>query len=247
MFPCNLTSCTRIIFFLVLVPLDPQFSNPSTASARYPTFTEAEQTLHMYADSGMPGSGVSTAAEWNRWIRQHDQEVRARVDRGTEDSISNLILYGTSFTARPPLEGFEDAITPTGEVAGPARLRIRDLASALRIANDDERVQFVRIYLKRKGVVESSIETFLSRNLIRFANEQLEYQKKLEAASRTNDPGDTFSARGTLYESRGLSVDTSLLPNFALEETLRSLFAKGCAEAGKRATCRRNRSRSRLC
>ena len=39
---------------------------------------------------------------WRRWVRQHDAAIRARVARGDEDSLVNLWLFGTSFTAQPP-------------------------------------------------------------------------------------------------------------------------------------------------
>lgn len=225
-FRAYLKSCTRVTFLAVVV-LCSLFSNSSAASARYMSFAEAGETLRMYADSGMPGSDLSDARQWDQWVGQQNHDVRERVDRGTDDSISNLVLYGTSFTASPRLKSSEEAITSAGRISAQAQLRIRDLAGALRnTSNNNGRVQFVRAYLKRKGVARASIEAFLSRNLIRFANEQIDYQKRLEEARGTHDPARAFLARSTLYKTRGLSVDTSLLPNFALEETLRSLVAK---------------------
>src|SRR5258708_30280483 len=44
---------------------------------------------------------------------------------------------------------------------------------------------------------------------------------------------EVLLTRGTLYASRGLSVDTSLLPNYALEDTLRVMAGKGALGPGK--------------
>ena len=52
----------------------------------------------------MPGAEIRDAASWNRWIEGRDREIRSRIDRGIEDSISNLIFFGTSYSALPPLE-----------------------------------------------------------------------------------------------------------------------------------------------
>src|SRR3954469_13987049 len=38
---------------------------------------------------------------WAAWVTRHDREIRARLDRGDEDSIVNLLLFGTTFTALP--------------------------------------------------------------------------------------------------------------------------------------------------
>jgi hypothetical protein len=38
---------------------------------------------------------------WPGWVRRRDEAIRARLNRGDEDSIVNFWLYGTSFTALP--------------------------------------------------------------------------------------------------------------------------------------------------
>src|SRR5262249_52738489 len=87
-------------------------------------------------------------------------------------------------------------------------------------------------FLAKQGVAGPTLEAFLTTNLLRFASEQRSYEEKLRASGSTSDPGAVLFARGTLFESRGLSVDTSLLPNYALEDTLRALQAKGVLSAG---------------
>jgi hypothetical protein len=107
------------------------------------------------------------------------------------------------------------------------------LAAAVSSSTKNERVRFVRDFLARKGIAKSSVEAFFSENLRRFIAEQAAYQKKLQDAATGADPSAVFLARGTLFETRGLSVDTSLLPNFALEETLRAMLRKGAVTPGR--------------
>ncbi len=59
---------------------------------RFLRFEEAAETLKLFADAGQSGGDFKDAAAWNDWVRSRDAEVRGRIDRGVEDSISNLIL-----------------------------------------------------------------------------------------------------------------------------------------------------------
>jgi hypothetical protein len=196
--------------------------------SRYLTYEEVRETVAKYADTGLPGSTISTPHEWSEWIRAQDKDVRSRIDRGVEDSISNLVLFGTSFTKLPRLEGSEYAMdATTHKLSRTAIARVHDLATAAGATTHNERVTFVRELLKRKGVTTEQRENYLARNLVRYAEEQQEYHKKLEEAQKSGDKSEALAVRGTLYAKRGLSVDTSLLPNFAVEDTLRVLLTKG--------------------
>src|SRR5215469_8896554 len=199
---------------------------------RYLRFDEVQETLRLNADSGLPGSEIKESEQWDTWIRARDREVRGRIDRGIEDSISNLILYGTSFTSLARVESAEFAATESGELRPATIARIHALALALASGAKNERVSFARDFLARKGIQTNSEESYLTENLRRFIAEQAAYQKKLEDAANNKDPSAVYLARGTLFEARGLSVDTSLLPNFALEETLRAMTRKGALNLG---------------
>jgi len=193
--------------------------------ARFLSFDEARETLSAFGRT-------DDASVWDAWIRTQDRDVRARVDRGVEDSVSNLILYGTSFTALPPL-AIEAAVTSAGGLTEAARARVRALAAAAARPEANERLRFAREYLARRGVQPKDSEAFLAANLARFAMEQREYQEKLRLAAASGDPQETLLARATLYDRRGLSVDTSLLPNYALEDTLAAMLRKGALTAGQ--------------
>src|SRR5712664_3314268 len=41
------------------------------------------------------------AAFWPTWISRRDAEIRARLALGDEDSLVNLLLFGTSYTKQP--------------------------------------------------------------------------------------------------------------------------------------------------
>jgi hypothetical protein len=211
----------------------PKQTQPKQNRVRYLAFEEVRDTIAKYADSGLPGTTIDNQQEWDSWIRAQDRDVRSRIDRGVEDSISNLILFGTSFTKLPRLEDSEHAVDAgTGKLTEPARQRIHDLVLATRSPSQNERLAFLRELLKREGIQADKTEAYLSTNLIRYAQEQRQYRNKLEEAQKSANKTKALALRGTLYADRGLSVDTSLLPNFAIEDTLRVLLSKGVLKPG---------------
>jgi hypothetical protein len=219
--------CPALAFLFVCLALVSITSRSAADDpVRYLRFDEVQSTLSQFGGSGLPGSEIADEAAWNSWIRDRDSEIRSRIARGTEDSISNLILHGTSFTKLSRIEGPEAALSSSGELTPAARERVHALAKALASGSNAERVQFAREFLNPQGIATAGIEKHLQENLLRFIAEQRDYQQKLQQAQRDTDPNAVFLTRGTLFASRGLSVDTSLLPNFALEETLRSMLAK---------------------
>src|ERR1700731_3145227 len=38
---------------------------------------------------------------WRSWVARRDVEIRARLERGDEDSIVNFLLFGVTFTKHP--------------------------------------------------------------------------------------------------------------------------------------------------
>jgi hypothetical protein len=202
---------------------------------RFLRFSEAQEVISRFLSSDpdeLAGAEFRDASTWDTWIRARDHEVRRRIDRGTEDSISNLILYGTSYTQLPRLESFEQAASASGELTPGARARVHAFRLALAHAGDKERIRFVSGYVTRHGVSGDTIEAFLSANLRRFIAEQRRFQEKLSAAGQAGDLNALLLTRGTLFAKRGLSVDTSLLPNFALEDTLGALMRKAVLAPG---------------
>jgi len=185
-----------------------------------------------FASSGIVASGLPDRATWDGWIGARERQVRERIDRGIEDSIGNLLLYGSSFTSLPPLKGAQAAVTPDGQLAAAAKARARALADAIARPQDRERLRFASEFLSRRGVAGGAIEALLETNLLRFASEQRVYEEKLEAAGKRGDAGELRFTRGTLYQQRGLSVDTSLLPNYAIEDTLRAMLRKSALSPG---------------
>jgi len=190
----------------------------SPSEARFLSLDEAREILTAFGRT-------EDAAAWDAWIKTQDRDVRARIERGVEDSISNLVIYGTSFTKLPRLPAPEAAASSNGELVPSARDRVRDAAAALAHPGTNERLRFASEYLAKRAIHAKDIEAVLANNLRRFAIEQRGYQEKLKQAA-ANGEQETLFVRSTLFEERGLSVDTSLLPNYAIEDTLAAMLRK---------------------
>jgi hypothetical protein len=181
---------------------------------------------------------------WPGWIERHDRQVRARLEQGDEDTIVNWMLFGTSFTSRP--RAVLGAVE-SGAAADPQLVlqrtielieaRLDDLLRALAAPGNDERRLFARALLQRKGLRfatsadREEARKYLLAAVIRVAGEQDQIDQELGATSG-GDPLKEFVERSRLFRARGLSLDTSLIPNYSVEQALLAMKARGLLKPG---------------
>ena len=65
------------------------------------------------------------APDWPAWVSARDRDIRARLAAGDEDSVLNLVLFGTMFTDRSPLTERDIAAAGGGATTDAVRSRIR--------------------------------------------------------------------------------------------------------------------------
>src|SRR5262249_46221636 len=196
----------------------------------------------------------NTAAAWDQWVGARDAQIRARLDRGDEDSLVNFLLFGTSFTSRRRLTleflaevGRKQAtmgssVSPEGaELLTTVRGRAEDLVHGMQAPGGNERLNFARHFLERKAYTVAGpadpgargrSRDYLLSKFERVLNEQTIYAEALERARKNGDASEEFAERSRLYRERGLSSDTSLLPDFAIAETLAAIKARELLAAG---------------
>jgi SAM-dependent methyltransferase len=196
----------------------------TAAFAAGPVFTPYSDVAKI-ADARAETAGL---AMWDRWVRQQDAVIRARLDQGDLDSMVNLLLFGTSFTNQPrvPLETIAQAARE-----GILNARVRDLLMSLQAARPNEKILFVRQLLARHGADPDNAEkagVFILENVSRVLKELQRFAGRAQAAG----PSSEFTTRSRLFEDRGVSLDTSLLPDFGMEQTLRDLKDRGLLKAG---------------
>lgn len=234
-------SVTRRELLLALgcIPLQAQ----QAERPEYLSLSEARPILESF--SGELPTGLDRAPEvasWLKWETARDQEIRSRLKRGDADSIVNLVLFGTSFTARPRLTAKQTETENDSEAAGRLILgRIRDFTQAVLHPGRNERLQFAAAWVKNNGVdlsdpaADKRIAVVVLENTRRVLQEQRAFQHAIDSAKQAGDAGSVFVARSSLYRDRGLSLDTSFRPNYAIERSLAEIKSAGLLGPIRRA------------
>ncbi|MBA2704081.1 MAG: class I SAM-dependent methyltransferase [Blastocatellia bacterium] len=225
------------------------FGQTSQSRAEYLRYTEAQPILEALVEA-LPAdlkrlNPDELAKAWPNWIRGRDSEIRARLAQGDEDSLVNFLLFGTSYTQRPRVTIKEIAeIRGDGALTSGARVvpviqgRVDDLIRDLGAAGKNERLLFARnVLLTQKGHTltttqdRARLKNYLLTSVVRNLREQASYVKAVESARLLGDPTEEFAERSRVFRTRGLSSDTSLLPNLALEESLKAIRTRGLLTA----------------
>ncbi len=225
--------------------------------AVYISFDDARQVVSTLAEI-LPGelrgkSEREIAAAWPAWVARRDREIRARLAQGDEDSLINFLLFGTSFTKQPRVAlnqipqlrvwgQHSPAQARPDEVQRLTRLvnaRIGDLLVSLLAPGANERLLFARRILVdqkrfalRTPTGNQKAREFLLASIERVIKENAGYARAVEAARLQGNATEEFAERSRLFSSRGLASDTSLFPNFAIEEALKSIKSRGMIAPG---------------
>jgi SAM-dependent methyltransferase len=216
--------------------------------ARFVRFSEARPILSELATRLPPQLNSLTPPQlefaWPGWIVAHDRDVRVRLDRGDEDTIVNWMLFGTSFTSRPRavLGAVESGAAGDQELVLRRTIeliqgRLDDLVRALAAPGTDERRLFARSLLQRRGLRfataadREAVRDHLLEAMMRVAAEQEQIDQEL-AATSDRDAKTEFIRRSRLFRTRGLSLDTSLVANYSVEQTLTAMKARGLLAPG---------------
>jgi SAM-dependent methyltransferase len=174
--------------------------------------------------------------KWSDWAQREDNAIRARLEQGALDSMVNLLLFGTSFTTQPRFEaqemihGSEKAILES---------RLRDLLQGLRAPGKNERLIFLRSLLGNKGMDPDTsagyekTKAFVLENLGRVAQEMTTFTQRFDESQRQSDRYLGLSERSRILRDRGVSLDTTILPSFGIDEALRDMKNRGALRNGQ--------------
>jgi hypothetical protein len=204
------------------------------------SFADVKPILDSQRDQ-LPGELRSpTEAAWIAWVRRQDASIRARLQQGELDSMVNLLLYGTSFTSQPRISMDGEGIAQASK-SGVLRVRVDDLVEGLRNPGDNERLIFLQRLLQRQGIDPSASDgpketgVFIYKNLLRVVQERKALAVRAADAKAVSTPDDPSSLldRSSLFRDRGVSLDTSIFPDFSIEQALRDLKQRGVLREGQ--------------
>lgn len=240
-----LLSLAALLISLALAPAAPP------AAVAYTPFSDAEPVLDALAEVLPLGLRAKSHQElesmWPSWVKSRDAEIRERLNQGDEDTVINLLLFGTSFTQEPRLTAAQlkklspdpnQVVEPGTQLRALIQSRVQDLIIGMDSPGNNERLLFARKVAERAGIKFSDANEkekaahYLYENYLRVLREQSSYQQVLATAHSLGDPTEEFAERSKIYKDRGLSLDTSLPPDFALEVALTTIRDRGLLSAG---------------
>ena len=204
-------------------------------------YVDAKPILETLRENLLPSElRVMTRAErelaWPAWVSRHDSTIRARLERGDEESVVNFLLFGTTFTELARATERDLAQLAGQASAAPGSIihrRIEDLIAGIASPGTDERLQFARQVVGRKGFDPT---TAAGKNEIRrdFNESLMSFSAEIAilSARRLNDPSVELLEKITRFRDRGLSSDTSIFADFASEQALEAIKAEGLLGAG---------------
>ena len=188
------------------------------------------------------------AARWDSWVHSHRAEVGRRVSLGDVDSVVNLLLFGTSFTKQPritvSLLAELDRQWRGGNATGrdtllrAYRARADDLVAAAARPNASPRMRDVRAILGRQGhdlataAGRRTATDYLLDNIVRVRQEAAALAGQLETLRTATDATAAFAERSRVFRDRGLSADSSVLTQFAVDRALLALVERKVMSPG---------------
>ena len=212
------------------------------------TWVEAEPIVNRLEEA-LPESlravpAGDRAKRWPAWIDSQRRALEVRIAQGDVDSVVNLMLFGTSFTSEPRITARLLADLNQKWSAGDRsaqealtrhyQQRAGDLVNAVwAAAGTDARLQDVQRVLNARG---HNLDTATGRrtaiqdllaSVARVREETARLAEELEAQRRLKDPAASFAERSRVFKTRGLSADSSVLTQFAVDRGVCELADKG--------------------
>lgn len=221
----------------------PQPSTIGKEDVHFVSFDEARPVLQSFSavlpDDLVPVVAANNRPEWDKWVRSQDQQVRERLHAGDLDTLANLLLFGTSYTSAAVLTPeLLRSIHSTSARPDPADIggqtilrRLDDLSSGLAHPGPNERLAYFHNLLSHEQYHFETpedlfkVKQFLGANLVRMLHEDASYAEALQEAHRLQTGG--FEKRSQVFAQRGISLDTSLFPNYAIEQALKDARKRG--------------------
>jgi hypothetical protein len=204
--------------------------NVIAQNPQFVAFPAAQPVLNAYLGSlpaALKPSGQPTAAAWDTWVRGQDKEIRVRVEQGEENTLTNLLRLGVTFTQEPRIT--YEYLAQYGKssfVNSIADKRATDLIRALAAPHPSEGMLEMRALLEKKGYSlktpedQKKVKAYLLANLGRLRDDV------------DRDKNEAKANRYQAFKDRGISTDSNLYPDYAIDLHLRHMMEQGLLKPG---------------
>jgi hypothetical protein len=229
----------KAIFLSLLLGICTVFAVPGACQLPSPEFISldsAAPVLEGMRDSLPPelkdSNGKLDSKAWDGWVRKRDMEIRERLETGEEDTLTNLLRFGVTFTReyridREYLGMYGHSTLVNSFAENRANDLIRALASP---ATTNEGLLQERALLKKRGFSfrtpqeREQLKKYLLGNLARMRDEFTAFREKLKTAGKAEE--------SQMYSDRGISLDSNLWPDYALDRTFQEMLESGKLKPG---------------
>ena len=195
---------------------------------QFVSFSSAQPVLEAMRSQLPPELKTSlNAATWDKWVRTEDKEIRSRIEEGEENTLTNLLRMGVTFTQERPIT-YEDlgefGRSPAVDVI--ADRRANDLIVALAGPHPSEGMLEMRALLEKKGFSlktpdgQKKVKAYLLANLGRWRDDV--------ARARAQIKSNPYQA----FKDRGISTDSNLYPDYTIEIHLKHMMDQGLLKPG---------------
>ncbi len=207
-------------------------ASPQQPKIAFMPLDAARPVLEAFTDA-VPAEIRNTTdpAAWSAWVQSQDSAIRQRLEVGEEDTLTNLLRFGVTYTTEYQID--REYLAKYGSstlVNSFAENRASDLVRALASPTANEGMQQMREFLIHRGYAfktpadRARVKQHLLDNLARMRDEFQQFREKLKTA----DPAE----QAHLYAQRGISLDTNLWPDYALDRTLEEMEKAGLLKPG---------------
>jgi len=218
---------------LLLFPL--AFSLAASAQqpkAEFMPVDAAQPVLKAFSDTLPPDlRNAPDAAAWQAWVQGQDKSIRERLVTGEEDTLTNLLRFGVTYTSEYQIDREYLAVYGTSSLVNSfAENRANDLVKALASPTASEGMVEMRTFLIQRGYgfktpeERAKVKQHLLENLAHMRDEFAQFREKLKTAD--------LAEQAQLYAQRGISLDSNLWPDYALDRSLSELVQAGLLKPG---------------
>ena len=200
--------------------------------AEFMSLDAAQPVLKAFSGALPPELGAAPdAAAWSAWVQSQDVSIRQRLELGEEDTLTNLLRFGVTYTDEYQID--REYLAKFGSsslVNGFAENRANALVKALASPTANEGMLEMRAFLVRRGYSfntpadRAKVKQHLLDNLAHMRDEFAEFREKLKTAD--------LAQQAQLYAQRGISLDSNLWPDYALDRSLGELVKAGMLKPG---------------
>lgn len=222
--------CQRFLLILLFVSSLIPFTSSVAQTPQFLPFSAAQPILKAY-DNSLPAelkpSGQPTATAWDKWVRDQDKDIRVRIDQGEENTITNLLRLGVTFTKEPRLNYSDLAQYGSSKsVDSIADKRANDLIRALAAPHPSQGMLEMRGLLEKKGynlktpAGQAKVKVYLLANLARLRDDV------------AHDAREAKVNKYQAFKDRGISTDSNLYPDYTIDLHLRHMIEEGMLKPG---------------